>query len=232
MIGRPRIHVAECDSTQLLLAPDAPEGAIATTDHQTAGRGRLGRRWLEAPSTSVLASVLLRPPPERRAPELSLVAALATARALEEAADVRASVKWPNDVLLEARKVAGILAELRSGAVVLGIGVNVNQTCAQLPAETTPPAASLRTATGREHDREHVLELLLEQLDVAYASWRELGLAAVRAELAERDALRGRRVVAGGTAGVASGIDDWGRLLLETPTGHAAVESGEVLLEE
>ncbi|HWH05344.1 MAG TPA: biotin--[acetyl-CoA-carboxylase] ligase, partial [Gaiellaceae bacterium] len=153
MIGSPRRHVPECESTQLLLGADDPDGAIATTDHQTAGRGRLGRRWEEAPGTSVLVSVLLRPPPERRAPELSLVAA------------VEAGIKWPNDVVVARRKVAGMLAELRDGAVVLGIGINVGQTETQLPPGAKVPAGSLRTVTGRAYEREAVLAALLARLD-------------------------------------------------------------------
>ena len=87
MIGTPRRHEPECESTQLLLVPDDPEGAIATTDHQTAGRGRLGRQWVEAPGTSVLVSVLLRPPTERRAAELTLVAGVAPHRLRNERPD-------------------------------------------------------------------------------------------------------------------------------------------------
>jgi BirA family biotin operon repressor/biotin-[acetyl-CoA-carboxylase] ligase len=231
MIGHPRIHVTECESTQLLLPPDAPEGAIATADHQTAGRGRHGRRWLEPGGSSLLLSVLLRPPTTRRPQELSLVAAVASAQAVEDATALPAQIKWPNDVLLAGSKIAGILAELRAGAVVLGIGVNVNQTEAQLPLVTKVPAGSLRTATGREQDREHVLELLLQRLDTAYEAWRAAGLTALHDELTARDLLRGRQVVAGEAAGVARGIDASGRLQLETGRGVIVVESGEVLLE-
>jgi BirA family biotin operon repressor/biotin-[acetyl-CoA-carboxylase] ligase len=231
MIGHPRIHVAECESTQLLLPADAPEGTIATTDHQTAGRGRLGRRWLEPPGSSLLLSVLLRPAAARRPQELSLVAAVATAQAVEEATAVAAQIKWPNDVLLAGTKIAGILAELRGGAVVLGIGVNVNQTEAQLPLETKVAAGSLRTVTGREHDRERLLHLLLQRLDAAYDAWRTEGLAALQDELSARDLLRGRNVVADGKAGIAAGIDTSGRLRLESDDGVTLVESGEVLVE-
>ena len=231
MIGHERIHVAECESTQLLLKPDAPEGTIATTDHQTAGRGRLGRRWVEPPGSSLLLSVLLRPPDASRPQELSLVAAVATAQAVEAATALPAQIKWPNDVLLAGTKVAGILAELRAGAVVLGIGVNVNQTEAQLPLDTRTAAGSLRTATGRQHDREQLLRDLLGRLAAAYEGWREQGLAAVHAELAARDLLRGKSVVAGGKAGRAAGIDTSGRLMLETDSGATVVESGEILLE-
>lgn len=229
-IGLPRTHVSECESTQLLLGPDDPEGAIATADHQTAGRGRLGRRWLDAPATAVMVSVLLRPPPERRAPELSLVAAVAVACALEEVTGSDAQIKWPNDVLLEGRKVAGILAEMRGAAVIVGIGVNVNQTGEELPGDTTLPAASLRSLDGVERDREAVLATILRQLDRRYAAWRLDGLAAVHTELTARDFLRGRRVVAAGTAGSAAGIDALGRLEVTTEDGTISVESGEIVL--
>lgn len=232
MIGEPRTHVAECESTQLLLGPDDPEGAIATTDHQTAGRGRLGRRWIESPGTSVMVSVLLRPPAERRAPELSLVAAVAVAVALDEVT-VRtgAQIKWPNDVLLEGRKVAGILAEMKGVTVVLGIGINVNQAAAELPPDTKLEAASLRSLDGVVRDREAVLATLLRHLDRLYADWRGGGLDTLHPELAARDFLRGRGIRAGETAGVAAGIDPSGRLRLDTLTGPVLVESGEIVLE-
>jgi BirA family biotin operon repressor/biotin-[acetyl-CoA-carboxylase] ligase len=234
VIGEPRTHVDECESTQLLLGPDDPEGAIATTDHQTAGRGRLGRRWLEAPGTSVMVSVLLRPPAERRAPELSLVAAVAVALALEDVTGggrASAQIKWPNDVLLQGRKVAGILAEMKGVAVVLGIGINVNQTADELPEGTKLEAASLRSLDGVVRDRETVLTSLLHRLDRLYAEWRAGGLEPLRHELAARDYLRGRRIRTGETAGVAAGIDPAGRLRVETTAGPVYVESGEIALE-
>ncbi len=232
MIGEPRIHVDECESTQLLLGPDDPEGAIATTDHQTAGRGRLGRRWLEPPGTSVMVSVLLRPPAERRAPELSLVAAVAVALALDDATGgPGAQIKWPNDVLLQGRKVAGILAEMKGVAVVLGIGINVNQTAAELPEDTKLEAASLRSLDGVVRDREAVLSSLLHRLARLYAEWRASGLEPLRRERAARDYLRGRRIRAGETAGVAAGVDPAGRLRVETAAGPVYVESGEIVLD-
>src|SRR5262249_35714424 len=158
-------------------------GAIATTDHQTAGRGRLGRDWEDEPGTSVLVSVLLRPPAERSAPELSLVAAAATAEAVGLATSLSAQIQWPNDLMLNRRKVAGILAEMRGDAVVVGVGINVNQTAAQLPAGTRTPAGSLRALTGSEYDREDLLATLLERLAVRYGAWRSGGLDAVFDEI-------------------------------------------------
>ena len=231
MIGSPRRHEAECESTQALLGPDDPEGAIATTDHQTAGRGRLGRSWVEAPGTSVIVSVLLRPPPERRASQISLVAAVAVAHAVEDATGLAAQIKWPNDVLLARRKVAGILAEMKDAVVILGIGLNVNQTREQLPLEAKVAPASLRTVDGRVRDREEVLKGLLERLDRAYRAWCEGGLDAIYDDLGARDFLRGRRVTVDGVGGVASRIDRDGRLLVDGEAGPLLVESGEVLFE-
>jgi BirA family transcriptional regulator, biotin operon repressor / biotin---[acetyl-CoA-carboxylase] ligase len=231
VIGKPRRHVEECESTQLLLGPDDPEGAIATTDHQTGGRGRLGRSWVEAPGTSVLVSVLLRPPAELAAPQLSLVGGLAAALAAEEELGLAAQIKWPNDVMVNRRKVAGVLAEAREGVVVLGVGFNVNQTREQLPAEARVPSASLRTVDARVHDREHVLASLLERLDGLYTAWREGGLDAVYDDLGARDFLRGRRVTVDGVAGTARMIARDGRLELATDSGVVRVASGEVLFD-
>jgi len=216
-----------------LLGPGDPEGAIATTDHQTAGHGRLGRRWVEAPGTAVLVSVLLRPPAGRSAPELSLVAALATALTVEDVADLSAQIKWPNDVMLNRRKVAGILAELKGDAVVLGIGVNVNQTREQLPPETETKVApgSLRTIDGRVRDREEVLETLLGRLDRAYREWRTDGLEGLYDDIGSRDFLRGRRVTVDGAQGTADRIERDGGLAVATASGRLLVTSGEVLFE-
>lgn len=229
MIGSPRRHEPECESTQLLLRPDDPEGAIATTDHQTGGRGRLGRSWVEAPASAVLVSILLRPPPELPAPQLSLVGGLAAALAAEDALELAAQVKWPNDVMVDRRKVAGVLAEAREGTVVLGIGLNVNQTRDELPADARMPVASLRTIDGRVRDREQVLASLLAHLDALYAAWRGRGLDAVYEDLGARDFLRGRRVSVDGVSGTAQMIARDGRLELTTDSGPVAVASGEVL---
>ena len=169
--GQRYLFVDECESTQRLLTGDEPEGAVVATDHQTEGRGRLGRRWIAPPGTSVLCSVALTPqvPPERLA-ELSLVAGRACAAAIAEIAPVRPNVKFPNDVLIGGRKVAGMLAEAREGRVVLGIGINVRQREAELP-ETSPPATSLFLETGRHFDRAELLAAVLAELEREYDAW-------------------------------------------------------------
>jgi BirA family transcriptional regulator, biotin operon repressor / biotin---[acetyl-CoA-carboxylase] ligase len=208
-----------------------PEGAVAVAEEQTAGRGRRGRRW-DAPSrTSILASVVLRPPRERRAPELTLVAGVAVAVVAERATGLAAQVKWPNDVMLDRRKVAGVLAELKDGAVVLGTGLNVNQTPAELPAGAKVTAGSLRSVTGREYDRATILADLLLELERRYDAWRDGGLESLYEDLGARDFLRGRRVTVDGVAGTAQMIARDGRLEVETESGPLLLESGEVLFE-
>jgi BirA family biotin operon repressor/biotin-[acetyl-CoA-carboxylase] ligase len=227
-LGDPKIEVESTESTQALLDPSMPEGAIAVADHQTAGRGRLGRTWEAPPGTALLVSVLLRPPAGRALPQLALVAGVAVADALEHLTGLSVQIKWPNDVMLRRQKVAGILAEAREGAVVVGIGVNLNQTPEQLPDR----AGSLRTTTGREWDRDEVLDAVLDLLGERYEQWLTGGLDAVYDGLGPRDFLRGRQVSVNGKEGTAEMIDREGRLRIATGHGESvAVESGEVTYE-
>jgi BirA family biotin operon repressor/biotin-[acetyl-CoA-carboxylase] ligase len=226
--GRPYLYRAACVTTQELIGAREPEGAVAVCDRQTGGRGRRGRSWLAPAGAAILCSTLLRPPPARRLAQLSLVAGTAVADTVEALLRRPAAVKWPNDVLVDGGKVAGVLLELRDGAVVVGIGMNVNQEGGDLPADTRTPPASLRTVDGLVRERAGVLALLLTRLEERYDAWRASGLQAVRDSLAARDFLRGRRVAVNGTAGVAAGIDDAGRLRIDTSDGLRAVESGEV----
>jgi BirA family biotin operon repressor/biotin-[acetyl-CoA-carboxylase] ligase len=230
--GRPYEFVPSCASTQDLLGPGDPEGAVVATDEQTAGRGRLGRVWTAPAGTAILCSVVLRPPAGRRLPELSLVAGVAVADAVEEATGLSAQIKWPNDVLVNRKKVAGILAEGRDGAVVVGIGLNVNQTREQLPELAAPPAASLRTIDGVERERGPLLARLLARLEHHYDDWREGGLDSLYIDLGSRDFLRGRRVAVNGTAGTAVQIDRQGRLEVDVDGVRRTVESGEVTYEQ
>jgi len=229
--GTPYVYQPEIESTQLLLLGSGlPEGAVAVTDHQTGGRGRLGRRWEAPAGSSLLVSVLLHPPAERRLPELSLVAALAAAEAIEGATGLSAQIKWPNDVMLNRRKVAGILSELSDSTVVVGIGMNVNQTREGLPADTPTEAGSLRTLTGVSYDRAVLLGALLDGLEQCYEGWRQGGLSDLYGEIGARDFLRGRRITVDGQAATATQILRDGRLEIATNAHETrAIESGEVL---
>jgi BirA family biotin operon repressor/biotin-[acetyl-CoA-carboxylase] ligase len=225
--GKPYVYQAECESTQLLIAPDAAEGTIAVCEYQSAGRGRLGRRWEAPAGTPVHCSIALHPPVGRGPQELTLVGALAVAEAVEAATSLAVEIKWPNDVLLDGRKIGGVLGELRDGMVVLGIGVNVNQTQDQLPADARQLPGSLRTVTGRAHDRAALLASLVYRLEVLYGDWRVRGLP----DLSARDFLRGRRVTLDGVPAQAVGIDRSGRLELEIDGERRLISSGEVEYE-
>ena len=171
-LGHPYTYVASTPSTQLLLPADALEGALVATDEQTAGRGRLGRRWLAPAGTSLLCSLQLRPAVEsERLPELTGVAALACLEAIAALTGLEPVLKFPNDVLVGERKVAGVLAEAREERVVLGIGVNVNVPADELPQEVDRAATSLLVETGRELDRAALLAELLERLERRYDAW-------------------------------------------------------------
>jgi BirA family biotin operon repressor/biotin-[acetyl-CoA-carboxylase] ligase len=174
-LGRPYRFVEECASTQRLLDPGEVEGTTVATDLQTEGRGRLGRKWETPPGRALLFSVLLHPrPPLALWPELSLVAGDAVAAALRAETGVAAELSHPNDVLIEGRKVAGILPEASVSRVVLGIGVNVNQAAEELPVETPKPPTSLRAETGREWPRPALLVAVLLELERRYDDWQRL----------------------------------------------------------
>lgn len=227
-LGHPYLYEPETESTQLLIGADAAEGTVAVTDFQSAGRGRMGRRWEAPAGTAIHCSVALRPPEGRAPQELTLVGALAAADAVEVETELFAQIKWPNDVMLNRHKVAGVLGELRGELVVLGIGINVNQTRQQLPPDARQPAGSLRTITGREHERESVLSTLLARLEHHYDAWRQDGLEPLYPDIGARDFLRGRRVSVDGLQGTALGIDRRGRLELDVDGQSRFVESGEV----
>ena len=177
--GRPYLYFERCESTQRELASDAPEGAVAVAEEQTGGRGRLGRRWEAPPRTSILVSINLRPDvATARLPNLTTLAAAAVADSFGGFLGLDPTIRDPNDVLIDGRKVAGILAEAREGRVVLGIGVNANLAPDELPQNVDTPATSLSIETGSRVDRAAVLVHVLEELEGAYDDWiSEVGAA-------------------------------------------------------
>ena len=169
--GRPFTWIERCASTQRLL-DGAPEGAVAATDEQTEGRGRLGRSWQAPAGTSLLFSIVLTPSvPGERLPELSVVAGEAVAEAIAAETGLATTVKPPNDVLVDGRKVAGVLAEANDGRVTLGIGINVTQGTEELPPRTEFPATSLALAGRAPVDRATLLAAVLEALERRYDAW-------------------------------------------------------------
>ncbi|TML44798.1 MAG: biotin--[acetyl-CoA-carboxylase] ligase [Actinobacteria bacterium] len=172
--GREYTYVESCPSTQRLLPPEAPEGAVAVADEQTEGRGRLGRRWEALAGTSILCSVQLRPAVDAAVfPELTVVGAEACAEAIRTVAGLEPALKHPNDVLIGSRKVAGVLGEAGEGRVVLGTGINANVPADELPVDVRIPATSLLAEAGREVDRIELLVEFLAALERRYDAWLE-----------------------------------------------------------
>ena len=227
MIGTPHVHHRLTDSTneraKALAAAGAPHGTLVTAGEQTAGRGRQGRSWVAPPGRALLMSVVLSV--DERTPLAPLAAAVALCHAFPPAD----AIKWPNDVWIDGRKVAGILIEGRpqAGWAVLGIGLNVATAPDEFPADLRDTATSLRAAgaPGAESPRD-ALGALMPVLD----AWLDAPADAVLNEWRERDALRGRRVEWSGGSGIAAGVDGDGSLLVETDGGLQALRSGEVHL--
>jgi BirA family transcriptional regulator, biotin operon repressor / biotin---[acetyl-CoA-carboxylase] ligase len=225
-LGRPYLYRKRCEETQRALDNCETEGATAVCEEQTAGT------WEAPVDTAILCSILLRPPRERRAAELPLVGAVATAEVVEAALGLSAQIKWPGDVMVDRKKVARILVESREGgAAVLGVALNVNQNRSELPEAPQVRAGSLLTIGGRRHERAALLANLLLRLEEAYTHWCHGGLDALYVGVGARDFLRGRRVSFNGESGIAVAIDRAGRLEIDVRGARQFIESGRVTYE-
>ncbi len=221
-LGRPRLHLRSTDSTnsraQALAIAGAPHGTLVTADEQSAGRGRQGRVWSAPPRRALLCSLVVRDPPRL----LPLAAGMAVAEVAGEAA----RVKWPNDVLIAGRKVAGILVEGRPQErwAVVGIGLNVALRPEDFPSELRDRATTMGLAPD-------AIEPTLERLLGALTRWLAASSPEVLSAIRGRDALRGRQVRWALGTGTAEGIDEEGRLRVLTRDGETALAAGEVHLE-
>ena len=222
----------------LAKAEGLPEFYVLTTDFQTAGKGRMDRSWEASPGSSVMASVLLRPSFTESSGIgwLSLMTALAISQAISDLGS-SPKIKWPNDVLVADKKVSGILAEASAdlSCVVVGFGINVNQTKAQLPVET---ATSLFVETGRSSDRDQLLAAVIKNLKQLYleltAASGDATISGLREAILKISATVGQQVSVefpdGEKAfGKAQDIDAVGRLVVETSSETLTVSAGDVL---
>lgn len=242
-LGR-RLHFVDAiDSTNRRLtamAEDgAPEGSVLVADSQTGGRGRMGRTWFSPAGANLYVSMLLRPPvPPQQAPSLSLAVGVAAARALRALLPrLPVRIKWPNDLMLNGKKLGGILCEMRSEPdrvhyVVVGIGLNVNVAAEQFPPGLHDGAVSLKMATGRDVSRPQLLAELLAQTEAVYRPWIREGLAPFLKELETESFLKGRQLTvelpSGTVSGKAVGVTAAGALILETAAGRREILSGDV----
>jgi BirA family biotin operon repressor/biotin-[acetyl-CoA-carboxylase] ligase len=242
-IGRNIIHYFRTDSTNAvalkLAAEGAEHGTVVVAEEQTAGRGRLGRSWYSEKSTGIYTSIILRPPlSPAAAPVLTLMAGLAAQKAVISVTGLGADIRWPNDLLVNGKKVCGILTEMsaeldRLHAVVLGIGINVNHSL--MPAELENIATSLRREAHRGVSRVQVLVALLRELDRHYQLLLKNGNKAIteRWEAASTFA-HGKRVRVASAIGEAqattTGVDPSGALKIQYDDGRQdSLMAGEVV---
>jgi BirA family biotin operon repressor/biotin-[acetyl-CoA-carboxylase] ligase len=207
-------------------------------DMQSAGRGRMTRTWYSPPGVNLYFSLLLRPQVELAAvSSLPLVVGLAVAEALVACAPaLLPKIKWPNDILIGDKKIAGILCELQTKGdkpdyVVVGVGININLTESQLPDDLKDRATSILIESGEQHAREQVLTAFLNRMEPLYDNWCAFGFKPLLPGISALDALLGRaiRIELAGIPleGVASGILADGALLLQTKNGRVPAYSGE-----
>ncbi len=239
-VGEPLRRLASCASTNDEAAAwaraGAPHGATVVADAQTRGRGRLGRAWHSPPGANLYSSTVLRPPiPPRRAPPITLAAAVAVAEAIA-AEGLAPELKWPNDALVDGRKVAGILTEMTATVeavafVVVGIGVNLNQR--DFPDELAARATSLARELGRAVDRDAFAARLYARLGEWYDRFIAGGPAPVAAAWKRHARLFGRTVTVDNgrerITGVAEDLDHEGALIVRRGADAVRVFAGEVI---
>jgi BirA family biotin operon repressor/biotin-[acetyl-CoA-carboxylase] ligase len=240
-LGRTLHHYDELDSTNVKAFELAHEGGfhgeVIVAEHQTAGKGRRGRSWVSPPGKSLAMSVIVRPEiPPSRAPELTLVTAVALAETLKDSG-VDARIKWPNDVQIAGKKVAGILTELSADTervhfVILGIGVNLNVLAAEFPAEISEIATSILVAKNQPVHRALFVAALLAKLESWLDVWTEDGFAPIRDAWKSLTSTLGQDVVVRAEGkelrGVAEDIDESGALLLRVGNKLERILSGDV----
>ena len=244
-IGRRVISFRETDSTNevafRLAEEEAEEGTVVVAEAQRRGKGRLGRRWESPAGVNLYCSIILRPPVlPVRAPQLTFLSAVAVARAVAATTSLTPFIKWPNDVLVNDRKVAGLLNEMSAETekvnfIILGIGVNLNMRREQFPADLRHPATSLFLEQGREVSRLAFVRALLEAIDALYETYLHFGNEPVRKEWLALSNVLGRRVRVSfqesETVGVAEGIDEDGALLVQCADGSVErVLAGDVTI--
>lgn len=232
--GKKITYKSSVKSTQEIahgLARDgAPEGSIVLADEQTGGRGRLGRAWQSPAGTGVWMSLILKPNiPLQKAPQLTLLIAVAASKAIERVAGLEAAIKWPNDILINGKKTAGILTELQAEAdsihsVIVGIGMNVNQQPEHFSDEIAPIATSLAIEGGQTYKRAEVIGVLLQEIETLYRQYLKNGFGVIKLLWEARAFSLGKRITArsvtGSITGYAKGITEEGVLLLEDDRGQ------------
>jgi BirA family biotin operon repressor/biotin-[acetyl-CoA-carboxylase] ligase len=244
VIGRPElICLSQTDSTNLqaknLAARGAPEGTVVVAEAQTNGRGRRGRTWFSPAGKSIYASIVLRPSmAPAQAPQITLMTAVAVAHALQDTTGLKVEIKWPNDILIAHKKVAGILTEISTEMdaidyVVVGLGLNVNITDADMPSDIQSIATSVQMQIGRQFPRSQLLCKILQHFESSYETLKQDGFKPIIDQWRLMSDIIGQQVyvdmLAFGYTGIVENVDDDGVLILKDRNGQRhRIFSGDV----
>ncbi|MGE6258814.1 biotin--[acetyl-CoA-carboxylase] ligase [Heyndrickxia sporothermodurans] len=233
IIGNVIHYLDSTDSTQKIahrLSQDGcPEGTVVVAEEQTNGRGRLTRPWHSPKHSGIWMSIVLRPKlPPQKAPQFTLIAAIAVVQAMIELVNIEPEIKWPNDILINGKKVTGILTELQADAdkihsIIIGIGINVNQSITDFPDELHSIATSLAIASEKKQSRATLIQLILAKMEKYYLLYLEQGFAPLKILWESYAISIGKEIIArtvtGSIAGKAIGISDEGVLKIQDADG-------------
>ncbi len=233
-LGRSIHYKESVDSTQriahTLAQNGASEGTLVIADEQTAGRGRMTRHWHSPRNSGVWMSLILKPLlPPQKAPQFTLITAVAVVQAIEEVCDLLPEIKWPNDILIKGKKVTGILTELQAEpdkivSIIIGIGMNVNHRIEDFPEELKGIATSLAIESGDTVQRAKIIQKVLERLEALYHIYMVEGFTPIKLIWESYAVSIGKQIIArtitGELRGTALGITDEGVLKLQDEQGN------------
>lgn len=243
VFGRGEIHTySEIDSTNVkafaLASEGAPEGTLVIAESQSKGKGRLGRRWYSVPGKGLNVSMILRPQiMPSSAPGLTMVTAVAMAEALEQSGLSSYEIKWPNDIIVDGRKAAGILSEIKTGPdvidfIVIGFGINLNSEPSDYPEEIRDIACSIKDHVKTEIDRCEFLGKFLINFETHYFNYIEKGFKDILDLWIDKSGIINKKIkvslINGSFTGIVKGVGDDGNLIVHTEDGIRMVNSGDI----
>jgi BirA family biotin operon repressor/biotin-[acetyl-CoA-carboxylase] ligase len=230
------------DTAKRLAESDSPEGTLVIAEKQTKGRGRLGRSWHSPQNKGLYFSLVLRPQiPVEKMPALSLVAALSVCRVIEAITDLGPQIKWPNDCLIDGKKVAGILIDIsaelgRVSYAILGVGLNLNTAQKDFSSGLRKSATSLAIQTGKTFSRVDYLRSFLHEFEKSYRNFCKYGLEFIASELIKRSSVIGKEIsfkLSGKKySATALGYDENGGLMVKSKNGIKVLTGGEVTVRK
>lgn len=241
-IGRKTKYLETTDSTQIIAHEwaknGAPDGAFVLAEEQTAGKGRLGRRWHSPSHTGIWMSGIFRPQiPLLYAPQLTLLTSIAVCEVFQATTGTAAGIKWPNDIYVNGKKVCGVLTEVRGDQdqihyAVIGIGINVNLETVHIPSELREKATSLKIESGASIHRAQLISQIWKRMEELYEQWQEQGFEPIRQLWESHANMLHQEIIAttpqGQKKGIAMGLERNGALLLETNHGMEVIYSAEI----